>query len=112
MPFQHGFDPNRNYNGRPKGSANRVTEQLKEAFALLLENNLEQYEVWLSAVAADDPARALEIALKISERFIPVMSRQEVTGADGTDLFANVNFKFGTPQQEDDEQQDFDINNL
>jgi len=112
MPFQHGFDPNRNYNGRPKGSANRVTEQLKEAFALLLENNLEQYEVWLSAVAADDPARALEIALKISERFIPVMSRQEVTGADGADLFANVNFKFGDAPTDQEPNEDFDIDKV
>lgn len=109
-PFQPGYDPNRNYNGRPPGSKNRISEQLKEAFALLLENNLEQYEIWLAQVAEDDPARALELALKISERFIPIMSRTELTSADGGDLFSNVKFDFGNPTPEPD--QNFDIDNI
>lgn len=111
MPFTPG-DPNINRNGRPKGAANRITEELREAFAMLLENNLEQYEIWLMRIAEDDPARALDLAIKISERFVPMLSRQEVTGKDGADLFSSVQFKFGAPEQNDEPSQDFDINNL
>lgn len=93
MPFQKGEDPNRNMNGRPKGATNRINRELKEAFAMLLENNLEQYEIWLSQVAAQDPAKALDLALRISERFLPALQRTEVTGKDGKDF--NMTFKFG-----------------
>ena len=92
MPFTPG-DPNINRNGRPKGAANRINAELKEAFALLLENNLEEYERWLERVAEQDPAKALDLALRISERFLPALQRTEVTGADGKDL--NMSFKFG-----------------
>ena len=99
MPFTPG-DPNINRNGRPKGAANRITDELREAFALLLENNLEQYEIWLARVAETDPQKALDLAIRISERFVPMLSRQEVTGKDGADLFANVKFKFNDGQED------------
>mgnify|MGYP000400626245 FL=1 len=106
MPFEKN-DPRINRNGRPKGAANRITEELREAFAMLLENNLEQYEIWLARVAENDPQKALDLAIRISERFVPMLSRQEVTGADGADLFKNVKFNFGdgqdTPTSEDTE---------
>ena len=89
------FQPGQSGNpaGRPKGAKNRITEELREAFAMLLENNLEQYEVWLAQVAAQDPAKALDLALRMSERFVPTLARQEITGLDGKDL--NFEFKFG-----------------
>lgn len=107
MPFTPG-DPNINRSGRPKGSKNRISEEIKEAFAGLLENNLEQYEQWLLRVAADDPGKALDLALKISERFVPMLSRQEITGKDGEDLFKNINFKFGDDINITTENQDLD----
>lgn len=114
MPFEKGYDPNRNLNGRPKGAANRITAELREAFAMLLENNLEQYEIWLAQVAADDPAKALDLAMKISERFVPMLSRQEITGKDGEDLFKNVKFKFGDDINIDTDSntEDFDLDDL
>jgi len=44
-------------------------------------------------VAAQDPAKALDLALRMSERFVPTLARQEITGLDGKDL--NFEFKFG-----------------
>ena len=107
MPFTKG-DPNINRNGRPKGSANKIAEELREAFAMLLENNLEQYEIWLAQIAETDPAKALDLALRISERFVPMLSRQEITGADGKDLFKNISFKFGDDINITAENQDLD----
>ena len=106
MPFEKN-DPRINRNGRPKGAANRITEELREAFAMLLENNLEQYEIWLARIAETHPEKALDLAIRLSDRFLPTLSRQEITGADGADLFKNVKFNFGdgqdTPTSEDTE---------
>ncbi len=41
--------------------------------------------------------------LKLSEYVIPKLARQEVTGADGEDLFKNVKFEFG-PDINDEEK--------
>ena len=111
MPFTPG-DPNINRNGRPKGAANRITEELRESFAQLLENNMDHYEEWIARVAETDPAKAMDLAIRVSERFVPMLSRQEVTGKDGADLFSSVQFKFGAPEPSDEPSQDFDINNL
>lgn len=89
-----------NPNGRPKGSQNKVADEIKHAFAQLLQNNVDQLGLWITQVAERDPAKALEIYTKISERFVPQLSRQEVTGADGKDLFQNVTFNFITADDE------------
>jgi len=105
MPFTPG-DPNINRAGRPKGSPNKITEELREAFALVLENKIPDLEILLARVAADDPKSALELILKLSNRFLPELSRQELTGADGEELFKNIRFDFG---QKDDDNQGTDI---
>jgi hypothetical protein len=67
----------------------------------LLQNNVPQLEEWINRVGERDPAKALEIYTKISERFVPQLSRQEVTGADGKDLFQSVSFNFITADEPD-----------
>ena len=79
--------------GRPKGAQDKITRELKEAFALLLQNKLGEFEGWLERVAETDPAKAIDLAIKLSERFVPALARQEITGADGKDL--NMTFNFG-----------------
>jgi hypothetical protein len=90
-----------NPNGRPKGAQNEVAKDIKEAFAQLLQNNVPQLEEWIARVGERDPAKALEIYTKISERFVPQLSRQEITGADGKELFQNVSFNFITADEPD-----------
>ena len=99
MPFTPG-DPNIWRNGRPKGAANRITSEMREAFAQLLEGNLDHYEEWIARIAETNPEKAMDLAMRISERFIPTLARTEMTGKDGTDLFKNVKFKFGDDGQE------------
>ena len=99
MPFQKN-DPNINRNGRPKGSPNKITEQIREAYAMVLENRLPDLERWIMQVSHEDPAKAADLLMKLSERFLPMLSRQEVTGKDGEDLFKNLKFEFGPPNKE------------
>ena len=91
--------------GKPKGAQNKVAEEIKQAFAQLLQNNVPQLEEWIARVGERDPAKALEIYTKLSERFVPQLSRQEVTGADGKDLFQSVTFNFITADDDTDTEQ-------
>ena len=88
MPFTPG-DENINKNGRPKGSKNKISEEIRTAFQLVLENKLPDLERWLQQT------KAIDLMIKLSNRFVPELSRQELTGADGADLFKNIKFDFG-----------------
>jgi hypothetical protein len=94
MPFQKN-DPNINRAGRT--SPNKVTKEIKEAFAFLVENNLDSMNRWLQQTAQEDPRAALELMIKLSERFVPALSRTELTAQDGEDLFKSLKFSFGPP---------------
>jgi Family of unknown function (DUF5681) len=75
-----------NPNGRPKGSMNDVSKRVKETFAALLEGRAEELAEALERIRDKDPKAYLEIYIKLSERFVPAMSRTEVTGLDGEAL--------------------------
>jgi len=80
-----------NPKGRTKGTQNEMTKDIKEAFKNLVECNLENMTKWLERVAKDDPKNALDMVIKLSERFVPALSRTEITGKDGDALsFTNA----------------------
>ena len=93
-----------NPNGRPKGSKNKISEEIKEAFTQVLENRLPDVERWLLQVSHEDPAKALEILIKLSNRFLPELNRTEMTGKDGEQLFKDIKFNFGKLPDEPKEE--------
>lgn len=101
MGFKKGVVTNPK--GRPKGKPNKTTAEIREAYQKLVEDNLTNMTKWLGEVAQQNPEKAMELMLKLSEYMIPKLARQEVTGADGADLFKNIKFEFGTPINERDE---------
>ena len=86
-------DPRINREGRI--GPNNSTKMMKEAFAMLVENNLPNLNIWIAQIAAEDPAKAMDLIIKLSERFVPALARTEVTGADGQELFKQITFQFG-----------------
>ena len=84
-----------NPNGRPMGSPNKATNQVREAYQKLTEDNLENMTRWLSEIAADSPKEAMELMLKMSEYVLPKLARTEIAGSDGGDIFKNLRFDFG-----------------
>ena len=92
-----------NPKGRPKGKPNKTTAEIRDAYQRLVEDNLTNMTKWLGDVAMENPEKAMDLILKLSEYMIPKLARQEVTGADGADLFKNIKFEFGTPINERDE---------
>ena len=94
-----------NPHGRPIGSKNVASGRMKQAFADLIEGNLDNLNTWLIQTAAEDPKGALDIILKLSERFIPKLSQTQLTDGDGENLFKNVTFQFG-PSIDDESQRE------
>lgn len=71
--------------GRPHGATSkfRISEKVREAFEQLLAGAAPHLEDWLLRTAQKHPDKALDLWVKISERFVPSLSRTEITGKDG-----------------------------
>lgn len=76
--------------GRPKGVPNKSTALVREAIAKMAEENAQNFNQWLTQVAAESPEKACDIYLKAIEYHIPKLARTEVTGADNGPLTIKV----------------------
>jgi hypothetical protein len=82
-----------NPNGRPKGTPNKVTTDIKEAYKKLIEDNLDNLTGWLEKIAEKDPEKAIRILNDLSEYVIPKLARQEHTGKDGGEIKTTITFR-------------------
>lgn len=108
-----GGEENINRNGRPKGSKNKATKHIREAYQKLTEDNLDNMSLWLAQIASEDPAKAMDTMIRLSEYILPKLARTELTGNEGDDLFKNISFEFGPSVNDAEKRQlpesDFDI---
>jgi len=81
MAFKKGESGNPE--GRPPGAKDKTNKEIREAYQELIEGNLSNIETWLNQVAAKDPARAIELLLRLSEFILPKIKT--------IDLNANIN---------------------
>lgn len=70
MAFKKGDDPNRGH-GRPPGTPNKVTAEIREAYANLIHGNLDNITQWLEQVAERDPQKAIDLLIKLSPFVLP-----------------------------------------
>ncbi len=78
--------------GKPKGALNHTTRDIKEAYRLLIENNLDNMTIWIERIAEKDPARAMNIILSLSEFVIPKLARNTtyLTSDPDQDIYAEM----------------------
>lgn len=100
-----GGNENINRKGKKPGTVNKTTKHIREAYQKLTEDNLENMSIWLGRIAAEDPAKAMDTMIRLSEYILPKLARTELTGNDGDDLFKNIKFEFG-PDANDTEARD------
>lgn len=82
-----GSKPGERRGGRQAGTPNKVTVNAREAFARLVEGNVERVQLWLDQVAErDGPRAALHCFLDMAEFHVPKLARTELSGPDGGDI--------------------------
>jgi len=74
MAFKEGHEK---IGGRKKGTANKSTNKIREAFTKLVEANLENMTSWLETVADTNPREALNIINQMAEYTTPKLARVE-----------------------------------
>ncbi|MGR4869674.1 hypothetical protein ACIPRI_12500 [Variovorax sp. LARHSF232] len=86
--------PRKKTGGRQRGTPNRVTRDFRETVALVLEENRENLSLWLDQVAngtlrvvdgqvvgePPNPAKALDLIVKLAEYAVPKMTRVDLEG--------------------------------
>ena len=77
-----------NYNpaGRPKGSPNRTTQIVRDLFAQILEDEQENFKAALEHLRVNQPKEYVQVITKLSQRFLPEMTRSEISGLNGEPL--------------------------
>jgi len=96
MPFIKGQSGNPT--GRPKGSIDNDTRQIRQAYQMLVEDNLDNLTIWLSKLGDESPEKAFNLMLKMSEYFLPKLSRKEVSTE--VSLYEDIKFQFGDSEAE------------
>jgi hypothetical protein len=84
------FEKGNTHSGSRKGIPNKATKEIRDAFEMLLHDNLDNMKVWLSDVAQEDPERALNIIVKMAEFIVPKLQRTELK-AEVTDKTVVIN---------------------
>ncbi len=70
-----------NPGGRPKGTPNVLTKEIREVYQELIESNLSNVDVWLQEVAKDNPDRALNFIIRLSEYVVPKLQSTNLTSS-------------------------------
>jgi hypothetical protein len=72
-------------NGRPLGSKNVATAEIRERFNLLVENNIDKLQKDISSL---EPFQRLKIIIELSKFVLPTLKSVDVTtAADNDDTF-------------------------
>ncbi len=92
-----GFDTNQeriNKSGRPKGSMNKATAEIRERYLCLIENNFEQLETDLRTLKANERIKAI---IELSKFVLPTLKATEMK-LDSTDNFKPILIEWKSEQ--------------
>lgn len=78
MPKQLFQKGRKKTGGKVKGTPNKKTKTLREAYTMLAENNQEKFQQWIDKIAVKNPAMAMKLMLDLSEYVLPKLNRTEI----------------------------------
>lgn len=87
MPFEKGH---KKATGRPKGSSNKSTQKVRDAFALLLEDNLDTLREDISSLK---PAARTRLLLDLAKYVVPTLKSTELKLDEETAAVFNMPVK-------------------
>jgi len=65
--------------GRKKGTPNKCTQELRNAYAYFMDVNKDKMQELFDKVAATNPIKALEFMIKVSEFVLPKLKAIETS---------------------------------
>lgn len=77
------FKPGDPRAGRPRGTANKATQDVRTVFTAFVEGNAAKAQELFDRVASKDPAKALDLLARLAEFVIPKLARTELSGEIG-----------------------------
>jgi len=57
--------------GRQKGTPNKSVSELRQIFGILILDNQDNIQAWLTKLAARNPGKAIELLVKMAELLVP-----------------------------------------
>ena len=84
---KHKFQKGNKFGSLSAGKPRKTVQEIRDAFQMLVESNLDNMFKWISQVGEKDPAKATALLADLSERVLPKISRSEITGKDGSNLY-------------------------
>jgi hypothetical protein len=87
-----GFKGTRNENGRPKGSKNKNTNEIREYIQFLVEDNLDQLNTDIKGL---DPRDRLKAVIDLAKFILPTLKAQEIIPIENPLNPTIIKFEFG-----------------
>ena len=87
MPFKKGQSGNKS--GRPLGSRNKTTEEIRKAYQEIVSQNLEKLQQDLDNMS---PQARWNILTGLQKTFLPSLTKAEIDGSVNGDINIKVEF--------------------
>lgn len=75
MSFEKGH---KKKGGRSKGTPNKTTAEVRDNLQFLIESNLPKLQSWIDATAEENPSKAIDIIIKLTDYVLPKLKTIEV----------------------------------
>lgn len=86
--------------GREPGTSNIVTKEIRESFQNLIEQNLPELQNWITSTAQKDPAKAVDLLLKLTEFCLPKLKATELTANSNDQTIVVIPPNFNPEERE------------